>query len=72
VSPLTRRTACGLHVAAAVSIRTGRGSMTHDRVFRFVPIFDSHDEAARFAIEQALAWIDATAPQSDSSSTLRS
>ena len=43
--------------------------MTHDRVLRFVPVFDSHDEAARFAVEQALAWIDATAPRADSSLT---
>ena len=72
MSPLTRRTACGQHVAAAVSIRTGGGSMTHDRVFRFVPLFASHEDAARFALEQALAWIVATAPQSGSSSTFRS
>lgn len=31
--------------------------MTHDRVMRFVPVFDSHAQAARFATEQALAWI---------------
>lgn len=72
MSPLTRRTACGRRVAAAVSIRTGRGSMTHDRVFRFAALFDSHDEAAHFAIEQALVWIDASAPRTHSSSTLRS
>jgi hypothetical protein len=69
VSPLTRRSECGQHVAAAVSIRSGRGSMTHDRVLRFVPVFESHVEAARFAVEQALAWIDASAPCADSSPT---
>ncbi len=31
--------------------------MTHDRVMRFVPTFDTHAEAARFAVEQALDWI---------------
>jgi len=72
VSPLTRRSDCGQHIAAAVSIRSGRGSMTHDRVLRFVPVFDSHDEAARFAVEQALAWIDATALPADHSLTPRS
>lgn len=56
MSPLTRRSDCG-RIAAAVSIRSGRGSMTHDRVMRFVPIFDTHAEAAFFATEQALAWI---------------
>jgi hypothetical protein len=60
VSPLTRRTEGG-PVNAAVSIRSGRGSMTHDRVMRFVPVFDTHDQAARFATAQALAWISARA-----------
>jgi len=46
--------------------------MTHDRVLRFVPVFDSHDEAARFAVDQALAWIDATALPADHSLTPRS
>jgi hypothetical protein len=43
--------------AAAVSIRSGTGSMTHDRVMRFVPLFDTHDQATRFATDQALTWI---------------
>ncbi len=47
---------------ASVSIRSGRGSMTHDRVMRFVPEFDSQDQAARFAVEQALARIGQPAP----------
>lgn len=39
--------------------------MTHDRVMRFVPVFDSHDQASRFAVEQALVWLGTpeTAPQ---------
>ena len=56
VSPLTR-TIDGGRFAASVSIRSGIGSMTHDRVLRFVPVFDTHDQATRFATEQALAWI---------------
>lgn len=60
VSPLTRPIPCGRY-AASVSIRTGRGSATHDRVLRFVPSFDSHDDAARYATAQALAWIGAPA-----------
>ena len=60
MSPLTRRTDGG-PVNAAVSIRSGRGSMTHDRVMRFVPVFDTHDQAARFATDQALVWIAARA-----------
>ncbi|MCP5287404.1 MAG: hypothetical protein H6933_21140 [Burkholderiaceae bacterium] len=45
--------------SAAVSIRSGRGSMTHDRVMRLQPVFGSHDDAARHATEHGLAWIDA-------------
>ena len=58
VSPLTRSTHCGRY-AASVSIRTGRGSATHDRVLRFHPIFDSRDAAVRYATAQGLAWIGA-------------
>lgn len=36
--------------------------MTHDRVMRFVPVFGSHEEAARFAIGQALDWLGMPAP----------
>lgn len=36
--------------------------MAHDRVMRFVPLFDSQDRATRFAITQALAWIGGRAP----------
>ncbi|MBL8330758.1 MAG: hypothetical protein JNJ71_18115 [Rubrivivax sp.] len=50
--------------AAVVSIRSGRGSMTHDRVMRFAPTFDTQDQAARFACEQANAWIGDAAPAS--------
>jgi hypothetical protein len=33
--------------------------MSHDRVMRFVPVFDSPDAASRYAVAQALAWVDA-------------
>jgi hypothetical protein len=39
--------------------------MTHDRVLRFVPVFDSPDQAARFATEKALAWIGHPVPAGD-------
>ena len=72
MSPLTRRSECGRHIGASVSIRSGRGTMTHDRVMRFVPVFQSHEEAALFAVEQALTWIDANEPSLDLSLTPRS
>ena len=31
--------------------------MTRDRVFRFLPTFDSPDEATRFADTQARTWL---------------
>jgi hypothetical protein len=31
--------------------------MTHQRVIRFTPQFDSHAEAQGFALEQAMAWL---------------
>jgi hypothetical protein len=58
VSPLTRLASCGRYTAS-VSIRSGLGSTTHDRVLRLLPIFDSSDEAARYATAQGLAWIGA-------------
>jgi len=56
VSPLTRRLDGG-RFSAGVSIRSGSGSMTHDRVMRFNPLFDTHEQATRFAAEQAMAWL---------------
>ena len=55
VSPLTRLHDSGRY-AALVSIRSGRGSSTHDRVVRFEPLFESSDQAARYALAYGLAW----------------
>jgi len=68
VSPLTRRDAAGLY-SASLSIRSGQGSMTHDRVMRFVPQFDSHEEAAGFARAQADAWLECTGVRASPTST---
>lgn len=56
VSPLTRRLDDG-RFAASVSIRSGRGSGTHDRVFRFEQRFPTRDAAESFATEQGLIWV---------------
>lgn len=32
--------------------------MTHDRVMRFEPVFDTPQQASRFATEQALDWLN--------------
>jgi hypothetical protein len=51
LSPITRQTANG-RFSAALSIRSGQGSATHDRVYRFVPLFDSAQAAAHYAMDQ--------------------
>ena len=56
VSPLAKRQGSG-GFAASVSIRSGRGSATHDRVLRFPGIFDSSAAAVDYATEHALGWI---------------
>jgi hypothetical protein len=68
VSPLTRLNDNGRY-AASVSIRSGRGSATHDRVLRFVPVFDSSTAAARYAFEQGIAWLEERRAATSDSST---
>jgi hypothetical protein len=55
VSPLAKQQGEGY--AASVSIRSGRGSATHDRVMRFSGLFDSAAAAVHYATEHALGWI---------------
>jgi len=57
ISPLIRRDHHGRYMAS-VSIRSGSLSMTHDRLMRFTPFFDSADEAERFATAEALGYIE--------------
>jgi hypothetical protein len=56
VSPLAKPQGEGQY-AASVSIRSGRGSATHDRVMRFSGLFDSAAAAVHLATEHALGWI---------------
>ena len=55
LTPLTRRTDCGRFLAA-LSIRSGRGAATHDRVYRFIPLFATSRDAARYGLEQGLEY----------------
>ena len=48
--------------AASVSIRSGHGSATHDRVMRFSGLFESAAAAIHYATEYALGWIQERAP----------
>jgi hypothetical protein len=70
VSPLPRAIDGG-RFTAAVSIRSGTGRTTHDRVMRFTPLFDTHDQAARFATDQAYAWLGHAALESHRPTTLQ-
>lgn len=45
--------------AAQVSIASGRGSASTDRVMRFVDEFSTKDAAARYAIAQGIDWVSA-------------
>ena len=56
VSPLAKAQDAG-GFAASVSIRSGRGSATHDRVLRFTGLFDSAALALQYTTEHALGWI---------------
>lgn len=56
VSPLARQQSEG-RFAASVSIRSGQGSTTHDRVLRFHDLFDTAGAAVHYATEHALGWI---------------
>lgn len=55
ISPLTRQLDNG-RFAASVSIRSGQGRSTHDRVMRLAPTFDNATAAAMFAAETGLSW----------------
>jgi hypothetical protein len=44
---------------ASVSIRSGSGRATHDRVLRLRNVFESREAAARHATAEGLAYIGA-------------
>lgn len=56
LSPFAKLTESGQY-AASISIRSGRGRGTHDRVFRFLPSFSTHDEAIRYAADQGRRFV---------------
>ncbi len=60
VSPLTQLTDAG-NYTSSVSIRSGAGRATHDRVFRFVARFDTREGARRYAVQQGMQWLRRTA-----------
>jgi len=58
VSPLTRLLDDGAY-SASVSIRSGRGQASSDRVLRLLGRFTTADGALRHAAAQGRAWVHA-------------
>lgn len=56
LSPLIKLTESGQY-AASVSVRSGRGSGTHDRIFRFTPFFATREEATLYALNQGRSFV---------------
>jgi hypothetical protein len=61
VSPLTKRLDNGWY-AASVSIRSGKGQGTHDRVLRLTRLFNDKMAAAQYATTEGLNWIRGRGP----------
>lgn len=56
ISPLIKPLENGWY-AASVSIRSGSGSATHDRVLRLTRLFQSKLAAVQYAIAEGLQWV---------------
>jgi hypothetical protein len=56
ISPLTKPLENGWY-ACSVSIRSGSGSSTHDRVLRLTRLFQTKLAAVRYATAEGLQWI---------------
>ncbi|MEK8033018.1 hypothetical protein AACH06_19520 [Ideonella sp. DXS29W] len=63
VCPFAKPTSEGEY-AACVSIRGGQGRSSVDHVLRFVPLFGDAQAACRYAIEQAMLYLNAPAASS--------
>lgn len=59
LSPFAKLNESGQY-AASISIRSGRGRGTHDRVFRFIPCFPTYEEAIRYAADQGRRFVRQT------------
>ena len=56
ISPLTKALENGWY-ASSVSIRSGSGTGTTDRVVRLTKLFQSQLQAAEYALQEGLQWI---------------
>jgi len=60
---MTRPLGPGCH-ASSVSIKSGNGRASQDKVLRFQPVFDTPQQALQFATDQGLEWLRASASPS--------
>jgi hypothetical protein len=56
ISPLVKALENGWY-ASSVSIRSGSGTGTTDRVVRLTKLFQSQLQAAEYALQEGLQWI---------------
>ena len=61
ISPLVKGMENGWY-ASSVSIRSGSGSATTDRVVRLTKLFRSQLQAAEYALQEGLQWIGMRPP----------
>jgi len=56
ITPLSRSNGSNQHTAL-LSIKSGQGSQTHDRVYTFKPAFKTQDSALMYAAAQGRYWL---------------
>jgi hypothetical protein len=56
ITPLTRTCHNGRFIAS-LSVRRGKGSQTHDKVYSFHPEFESAESALTYAAVQGRYWL---------------
>ncbi|MEY2803516.1 MAG: hypothetical protein RL657_852 [Pseudomonadota bacterium] len=56
ITPLTRLGPAG-RFTAALSIRRGQGTQTHDRIYAFKPAFATQDSVLTYAAAQGRYWM---------------
>lgn len=56
ITPLSRSRGGDQHTAL-LSIKSGQGSQTHDRVYTFKPDFKTQDSALMYAAAQGRNWL---------------
>jgi len=61
ITPLSRLQGTGMF-SSAVSIRSGQGQASHDRVYRFTRLFSRQEQALAYALGQARQWLHTGLP----------